>query len=72
MKNTKEMIEKTHSRKWFWDTEIVASAYMRNLEIKEIPTVFIRNPSKKSTVKVIRDSWQYLRDLYQFKKKNSG
>ena len=72
MKNTKEMIEKTHSRKWFWDTEIMVSAYMRNLEIKEIPTVFIRNPSKKSTVKVIRDSWQYLRDLYQFKKKNSG
>tara|TARA_B100000315_G_scaffold184629_1_gene173709 strand:- start:335 stop:1060 length:726 start_codon:yes stop_codon:yes gene_type:complete len=72
MKTTKELIENTYSKKWFWDTEIVANAYMRNLNIKEIPTVFIRNSSRNSTVKVIRDSWQYLKDLHQFINKNSG
>jgi glycosyltransferase involved in cell wall biosynthesis len=72
VKTTKELIENTYSNKWFWDTEIVANAYMRKLNIKEIPTVFIRNPSKKSTVKVIRDSWQYLKDIHRFIKKNSG
>ncbi len=72
VKTTKELIENTYFKKWFWDTAIVANAYKRNLNIKEIPTVFIRNPSKKSTVKVIRDSWQYLKDVHQFIKKNSG
>lgn len=68
METAEKIIKRSCYNKWFWDTEIVANAYMTNLKIKEIPSVFIRNPLKKSTVKVLRDSWQYIKDIYRFKK----
>ncbi len=66
MESCRGIIERSHFSKWFWDTEIVAHAFDSGLKIKEVPAVFIRNASKKSTVKVFRDSFQYLVNIYQF------
>ena len=45
---------------WFWDTEIVLRAAAAGLRIAEYPVAFTRDRSKKSTVRVFRDSFKYL------------
>lgn len=62
------VLKKTKDPGWFWDTEIMIRSYLAGLKIIEIPTVFIRNLEKKSTVRLIPDSLDYLIKLFQFKK----
>lgn len=52
---------------WFWDTEICARTYWAGLKISQIPVLFIRRSDKKSTVKLIPDSWDYLKKIYKFR-----
>ena len=52
---------------WFWDTEVMARARLANLRIREVPVLFLRRGDKRSTVRVWRDSWHYLRALHQFR-----
>ena len=52
---------------WFWDTEIVHRAAEAGLRVVEHPIVFQRNPNKVSTVRVVRDSWVYLRTLFAYR-----
>jgi glycosyltransferase involved in cell wall biosynthesis len=52
---------------WFWDTEVMARARLANLSIHEIPVLFLRRADKASTVRVWRDSWDYLRALHDFR-----
>ena len=63
-----KILPKIRNEKWFWDTEIVHRCYLGKLRISEHPIVFLRNPQKKSTVKVFRDSLVYLRDLLLYSK----
>jgi glycosyltransferase involved in cell wall biosynthesis len=51
---------------WFWDTEIMALSYHANLKIAELPCLFIRRSDKKSSVKIFRDSFEYLTKLVKF------
>lgn len=53
---------------WFWDTEIMVRSYYKGLKIKEIPTIFIRQDSKGTTVKFFRDTWVYFKNLLKFRK----
>lgn len=53
---------------WFWDTEIVMRSHLAGLKIIEVPVMFVRDPTKKSTVKVIPDSVEYIKKLLQFKR----
>lgn len=62
------IIKKTVDNGWFWDTEIVARAYLSDLKIVEIVSLFKRRPEKKSSVKFMRDSWLQLIKLLNFKK----
>lgn len=52
---------------WFWDTEICFLAHRSGLNISEILVSFIRSKDKKSTVRLIPDSIQYLRKIFQFR-----
>lgn len=61
------ILSKTKDKGWFWDTEICARAYWAGLKISQIPVLFIRRVNKKSTVRLIPDSWDYLRKIYQFR-----
>jgi glycosyltransferase involved in cell wall biosynthesis len=52
---------------WFWDTEVMARAALGNLRVKELPVLFLRRFEKQSTVKIFRDSWDYLVALARFR-----
>jgi len=60
-----DMIEDPH---WFWDTEVCARMYKLGYKIKEIPCIYIRNRTKKSTVNVVRDSLYYFKRLVRFRR----
>ncbi len=61
------ILDKTFSPGWFWDTEIMAQCYYHELRILEIPALFLRRPERTSTVKPVRDSIVYLRELIRFR-----
>lgn len=63
------ILKKTRDPGWFWDTEIMIRSKKAGCKIIEIPTVFIRDFEKKSTVRLIPDSFAYLRRLFLFRKK---
>lgn len=54
-------------KKWFWDTEICARSYDAGLKIAEIPVLFVRRPEKKSTVRLLPDTLNYLKAIIKFK-----
>ncbi|MBN2288932.1 MAG: glycosyltransferase [Candidatus Glassbacteria bacterium] len=57
------VLAQTRNDHWFWDTEIMLLSEHSGLRIKEVPCLFIRNPDKTSTVKVFRDSLDYLAEV---------
>ena len=61
------ILDETRSPGWFWDTEIMACCWRHGLRIREIPVLFIRRWDKASTVKPLRDSLIYLRELFRFR-----
>lgn len=65
------VLDQTHSPGWFWDTEIVAQSHYHGLKIAEIPAVFVRRWDKKSTVRPMRDSLIYMRELLRFRKQTA-
>lgn len=60
------VLTKCQDSGWFWDTEIIMRSIKAGLKIKQIPTVFIRNLKKKSTVRLLPDTWDYLYKLFSF------
>jgi len=56
-------------KRWFWDTEIMALAFYNDLKIKEIPVLFIRRFDKKSSVKLFKESIEYVKKLISFKRR---
>lgn len=65
------ILNRTKDAGWFWDTEIMIYSSQAGLKIIEIPTVFIRNFNKKSTVKLIPDSIDYFIKLIKLSNKLS-
>src|SRR3972149_8546123 len=61
------ILSKVQDKHWFWDTEICARAFWVGLEISEIPGLFIRKHEKRSTVKLIPDTWDYLIKVLKFR-----
>lgn len=66
------VLKECKSPGWFWDTEILVRAQRKGLKIKEIPVVFIRRFDKTSTVRLIPDTFVYLKELWRFKRELSG
>lgn len=54
---------------WFWDTELMAQAWLHGLRICEIPCRFIRRTDKRSSLRVWRDTWRYLVALGRFRRR---
>jgi len=63
------IMDRTRDRHWFWDTEIMMLAYLNGLRVREVPGVFEKRRDKKSTVRVVRDTIEYIRALRTFKKR---
>ncbi len=54
---------------WFWDTELVYRAGAAGMRLVDREIIFRKNPAKKSTVRLVRDSWIYLVTLVLFARK---
>lgn len=69
MSTCRQVIATTQDPGWFWDTEIVHHSHRMGLKVVEHPIIFARDATKKSTVRVFRDSWRMLQALLQYKKR---
>lgn len=65
------LLDHVRDHHWFWDTETMALAEYYGLVIAEVPTVFIREVSSRSTVRVFRDVLRYLVCLARFRRRLS-
>ena len=61
------ILAKVKSKHWFWDTEICAFAHWNGLSITQIPVLFKRRYDKKSTVRLIPDTIDYIKNLIRIK-----
>ena len=61
------ILNQVKDKKWFFDTEIIALAVRKKMKITEIPVLFLRRDDKKSTVRIIPDTWSYLKALLEFR-----
>ncbi len=52
---------------WFWDTEFMVRAAGHGLRVAEIPGAYVRREEKTSTVRGVRDSLRYFRQLLRFR-----
>lgn len=61
------ILNQIKNKGWFWDTEICARSFWAGLRLTQIPVLFIRRSDKKSTVRLIPDTWEYLKNIYKFR-----
>lgn len=61
------ILRKVKDEKWFWDTEICARAFWTGLGISQIPVLFVRRDDKKSTVRLVPDTINYIVNLIRLK-----
>ncbi|MFK7741200.1 MAG: glycosyltransferase [Planctomycetota bacterium] len=54
---------------WFWDSEIMILSHQAGLRIVEVPCRFERRADKKSTVRIVRDVWAYLKAIRAFRRR---
>jgi len=56
-------IRNTH---WFWDTEVIVVGLQHHLHIVEYPVLFLRRKDKQSSVRIIHDTIEYVRNVGEF------
>lgn len=61
------ILSKIKSKRWFFDTEICTRAHWSGLKISQVPVLFRRRADKKSTVKLIPDTIDYIKNLSRLK-----
>lgn len=61
------VLKKTQNNGWFWDTEIMTMSNYEGYRIIEVPVLFIRRLDKKSSVRLLHDTLDYLRNLVAFR-----
>jgi hypothetical protein len=54
---------------WFWDTEITVLALRRGLRIVQVPCLFQRRADKRSTLRVVPATADYLRQLLALRRR---
>ena len=55
---------------WFWDTEIVYRFLAAGHDVRTVACEFVRDATKRSTVRIVRDSVDYARALRAFARKH--
>lgn len=66
------LLDQVQDRQWFWDTEIMVLAERQGLRIAEIPGAFVRRGDKTSTLRPLRDTFVYFRELLRFRRRLSS
>ena len=62
------LLDEVRDEGWFWDTEFMARAARRGLRVAEVPGAYVRRTDKTSTVRGLRDSARYFRQLLRFRR----
>lgn len=62
------VLRQTQDKRWFWDTEICARAHLGDLSVSQVPVLFKKRADKKSTVRLVPDSIEYLKKVVEFKR----
>lgn len=65
-KNILPILKKTKNNGWFWDTEVMTYAYYAGLVTREEPVLFIRRFDKQSSVRLVQDTFAYIKNLVGF------
>ncbi len=60
------ILKKTKNNGWFWDTEVMTYAHYLGLSIKEVPVLFVRRFDKTSSVRLVHDTIEYVKNLVGF------
>ncbi|MCH7921761.1 MAG: glycosyltransferase [Nitrospinae bacterium] len=63
------ILEEVRDPHWFWDTEIMALAAYNGLDVVEVPTVFLREVSSRTSVKIFRDVFHYVVNLFRLRRR---
>ncbi|OGG04327.1 hypothetical protein A2Z33_04230 [Candidatus Gottesmanbacteria bacterium RBG_16_52_11] len=63
------VLARTRHPHWFWDTEITVLARRAGIKIAELPVLFLRRHDKVSSVRLFRDSADYLVNLWKFRRR---
>lgn len=63
-----ELLARARDPRWFWDTEVMAHATRLGYAIREFPTAFVPDLTKRSTVRHLPDILAYLRALWRFRR----
>lgn len=61
------VLAEVFDKQWFWDTEICARSYWAGLKISQVPVLFVRRDDKKSTVRLVPDTFNYLTKIIRFR-----
>ena len=64
-----DVVRRTDDPGWFWDSEVMILAHDAGLRIVEVETTFERRTDKASTVRLLQDSWAYLRSIRAFRQR---
>lgn len=63
------IIKKTQNNGWFWDTEVMTYAHYTGLSVTEVPVLFVRRFDKTSSVRLVHDTLEYVKNLVGFYKR---
>jgi glycosyltransferase involved in cell wall biosynthesis len=61
------VVDKIEDKHWFWDTEVMLLSAMEGLRVVEMPTVYVRRLNKPTTVKIVKNVFLYLKNLWVFR-----
>lgn len=60
------------NQQWFWDTESIILSLRKGLRVREEPVLFLRRADKHSSVRIIPDTWEYIKNILMFYKKSKS
>ena len=63
------ILEECQDPGWFWDTEVMALARLHDLKVVEVPCLFLRRGDKRSTLRVIPATIDYVHQLWSFRRR---
>ena len=62
------VLDQCHDGHWFWDTEIMLESRRAGLKIIEIPTLFRRQSSQTSSLRVFSDTIYYIKAMRRYRR----
>ncbi len=66
------LAERVFNPGWFWDSEVMAQAYLGGYRISELPCLFLRRADKQTTVNIVSYTIRHFRELLNYRKTISG